>query len=147
MAAQLLSKRADLGGSVERPAQPGRVPHTGIAMSPIETRRRFFLRAAGGIGSMALAQLLAAEDGNPLTPKPPHFPGSAKSVIFLFMPGGPSQIDLFDPKPELKKWHGRSLPLSLTKDLKLAFIKPTAQAVASPRDFRPCGESGIELSD
>jgi hypothetical protein len=96
---------------------------------------------------MALAQLLAAEDGNPLTPKPPHFPGSAKSVIFLFMPGGPSQIDLYDPKPGLKKWHGRALPLSLTKDLKLAFIKPTAQAVASPRDFKPCGQSGIELSD
>jgi len=117
----------------------------------IETRRRFFQRAAGGIGSIALAHLMSVEGRtapiDPLAPRKPHFTGTAKNVIFLFMPGGPSQIDLYDPKPELKKWHGRSLPASLTKDLKLAFIKPTAQAVASPREFRPGGQSGIELSD
>jgi len=118
----------------------------------VETRRRFFLRSAGGLGSIALAHLLNAEGGtvdsaNPLAPKTPHFPPTAKNVIFLFMPGGPSQLDLYDPKPELKKWHGRPLPLSRTKDLKLAFIKPTAQAMASPREFRPCGQSGIEFSD
>ena len=69
---------------------------------------------------------------DPLAPKQPHFPGTAKNIIFLFMEGAPSQIDLFDPKPALKKYHGHSLPPSLTKDLKLAFIKPTAAVLASP---------------
>ena len=74
----------------------------------------------------ALAQLLA-EDGraaeppvvNPFEPKKPHFPGKAKNVIFLFMEGAPSQIDLFDPKPALTKWHGQPLPPSMTKDLQV----------------------------
>ena len=52
------------------------------------------------------------------------------------MEGGPSQMDLFDPKPELQKWSGKSLPESMTKDLKLAFIKPTAAVLASPRDVQ-----------
>ena len=64
-------------------------------------------------------------------------------MIFLFMEGGPSQMDLFDPKPELQKWHGKSLPPSMTKDLKLAFIKPTAAVLASPREFKPYGQSGM----
>ncbi len=63
------------------------------------------------------------------------------------MPGGPSQIDLFDPKPELAKWHGKPLPASLTKNLKLAFIKPNASACASPRIFTPHGKCGTEFSD
>ena len=108
--------------------------------------RRHFLRAASGFGSLALADLLAAET-NPLAPRKPHFPGTARSVIFLFMPGGPSQIDLFDPKPELRKWHGKPLPASATKDLKLAFIQPNANAVASPRQFARHGQSGAEVSD
>jgi len=101
--------------------------------------RRLFLRAASGFGSLALADLRAGAR--------PHFPGTAKSVIFLFMPGGPSQIDLFDPKPELRKWHGRPLPESATRHLKLAFIKPNANAVASPRVFARHGQSGAEISD
>lgn len=78
---------------------------------------------------------------------PAHFPASARSVIFLFMPGGPSQIDLFDPKPELRKWHGKPLPPETTRHLKLAFIKPNANAVASPRQFARHGDSGAEISD
>jgi hypothetical protein len=113
----------------------------------IQSRREFFCRSAGGIGTIALAQLLHAEGrtGDPL-PKP-HFPPKAKNVIFLFMEGAPSQMDLFDPKPALRKWHGQSLPPSLTKDLKLAFIKPTASVLASPREFKPYGKCGMELSD
>lgn len=76
-----------------------------------------------------------------------HFPASARAVIFLFMPGGPSQIDLFDPKPELRKWHGKPLPPSVTRNLKLAFIKPDANAVASPRAFARHGQSGAEISE
>lgn len=93
---------------------------------------------------MAMARLLHAEGGNA---RRAHFKGTAKSVIFLNMPGGPSQLDLLDPKPELAKWHGKPLPLSVTKDLKLAFIKPTANVVASPRTFSPQGQSGTEVSD
>ncbi|MFN0105325.1 MAG: DUF1501 domain-containing protein [Bryobacteraceae bacterium] len=101
------------------------------------TSRRHFLRAASGLGSIALADLMAS----------PHFAPSARAVIFLFMPGGPSQIDLLDPKPELRKWHGKPLPASATKDLTLAFIKPNANAVASPRSFARHGQSGAEISD
>src|SRR5438309_7083559 len=102
------------------------------------TRRGFLLSGAAGLGSIALAQLLAAEDQapqDPLAPKLPHFPARAKNVIFLFMEGAPSQLDLFDPKPALKEWAGMPLPASVTKELQLAFIKPTAQVFPSPRTF------------
>ncbi|MGH9628579.1 MAG: DUF1501 domain-containing protein, partial [Bryobacteraceae bacterium] len=124
--------------------------------SLIQTRRSFFRQCAGGVGMAALANLLSMEglaatgelpSENPLAPKQPHFPGKAKNVIFLFMEGAPSQMDLFDPKPELQKWHGKPLPPSMTKDLKLAFIKPTAAVLGSSRVFKPAGQSGMELSD
>src|SRR5262249_11260831 len=100
----------------------------------IQTRRGFFRECAGGVGTMALAHLLAQEgrtaelpDVNPLTPKKPPFEAKAKNVIFMFMEGAPSQLDLFDSKPGLQKWDGHSLPESMTKNLRLAFIKPTAK--------------------
>lgn len=111
-----------------------------------QLRRDFFRRCAGGVGMMALADLLRASD-DPLAARKAHFPGKAKNVIFLFMEGAPSQMDLFDPKPALKQWHGKPLPASETKDLKLAFIKPTASVLASPRIFKPSGQCGMELSD
>src|SRR5438067_4974350 len=119
----------------------------------IQSRRRFFRECAGGIGTVALAQLMAGEaraatpEQNPLAPRKPHFAAKAKNVIFLFMEGGPSQIDLFDPKPELEKWHGKPLPAEMTKDMRLAFTKPNAAVLASPRKFTPQGKSGIEFSD
>jgi hypothetical protein len=119
----------------------------------IQTRRSFFQECAGGIGVMALAELLARDgcaatpEVNPLAPKKPHFAPKAKNVIFMFMEGGPSQIDLFDPKPGLQKWSGQPLPPSMTKDLRLAFTKPNAAVLASPRTFQPYGKSGIEFSD
>jgi hypothetical protein len=116
----------------------------------LQRRREFLKSVGGGIGMMALADLLQAEARspvNPLAPKKPPFPAKAKSVIFMFMEGGPSQMDLFDPKPGLQKWSGQSLPPSMTKDLKLAFIKPTAAVLASPREFKPSGASGIQFSD
>ena len=118
----------------------------------IQNRRSFFRECAGGIGTIALANLLgregrAAAAVNPLAPKPPHFKPKAKNVIFMFMEGGPSQMDLFDPKPGLQKWSGQPLPPSLTKNLRLAFTKPNAAVLASPRVFTPHGNSGIEFSD
>jgi hypothetical protein len=120
----------------------------------LRTRRDFFRKCSLGIGNMALAHLLM-QDGyatdviptDPLAPRPPHFAPKAKAVIMLFMEGGPSQLDLFDPKPALQQWSGKSLPESITKDLQLAFIKPTAAVLASPRVFRPSGQCGTELCD
>ena len=125
----------------------------------IQTRRSFLSQCGAGLGSVALWHVLAGEGragtsrgrgatrAQPLDPKDPHFTPKAKNVIFLFMDGGPSPIDLFDPKPEMKKWEGQALPESMVKGLKLAFIKPTAKVWASPRRFKPSGKSGIEFSD
>jgi uncharacterized protein DUF1501 len=122
----------------------------------IQTRRDFFRQCAGGIGIFALADLLTA-DGltaasklptmNALAPRAPHFAPKAKHVIFMFMEGGPSQFELFDEKPALEKYNGQSLPPSLTKDLKLAFIKPTASVMASRYKFQQHGQSGTSLSE
>lgn len=115
------------------------------------SRRQLLQSLGNGFGLVALQQLLT-QDGygaiaNPMAPRAPHFPAKAKRVIFLFMEGAPSQMDLFDPKPELQKWHGKSLPPSLTKDLKLAFIKPTATILGSPRTFQKYGPQGMDISD
>ena len=111
-------------------------------------RRNFLRDTACGLGTMALADLMAADGpSDPLLPRQPHFPAKAKSVIFMFMEGGPSQYDLFYPKPELQKWHGKPLPESMTKDMQLAFIKPNAAVLASPRVFKQHGKSGLEFSD
>lgn len=120
----------------------------------LRNRRRFLREVGCGIGMLGLGHLLA-RDGcaaeskppNPLAAKNPHFPGKAKNVIFMFMEGAPSQMDLFDPKPGLAKWSGKPLPDSLTSQLRLAFIQKNANVLASPRIFKPHGQSGIEFSD
>src|SRR4051794_40098710 len=82
------------------------------------TRRHFFRQAGFGIGAAALTGLMnesllgAGVDTNPLSPKAPMFPAKAKSVIFLFMAGAPSQVDLLDPKPTLQKYDGRTCRLN-----------------------------------
>jgi len=121
----------------------------------IATRRAFLRSFAGGFASIPVAELMASEGrtprgasaAHPLDPKPPHFAPTARNVIFLFMSGGPSQIDLLDPKPALRKWHGQPLPPSMTKDLKLAFLKPTATLMASGRQFQRHGRCGTEFSE
>ena len=124
----------------------------------IQSRRRFLQEWVGGVGMIALWNLLALEDRtasareglpsvNPLKPRAPHFAPKAKNVIFLFMAGGPSQIDLFDPKPEMRKWEGQPLPESMRKGLRFAFIKPTSKIWASPRVFTHHGQSGMEFCD
>ena len=112
----------------------------------IQTRRDFFRECAGGVGAMALADLLTA-DRLTAAIRQPHFAPKAKHVIFMFMEGGPSQYELFDEKPLLQKYHGQSLPPSLTKDLKLAFIKPTAAVMASSAKFKKYGKCGMEWSE
>ncbi len=124
-------------------------------LQALGSRRSFLRTAASGVGMWALGDLLAADgltaastDGDdPLAPRAPHFAPKAKHVIYMFMEGGPSQYELFDPKPELEKWDGKSLPPEMTKDLKLAFIKPTAKVMASQYRFAPQGQSGMMLSE
>lgn len=121
----------------------------------IHNRREFFRYCAGGIGTIALSQLLnleglsalASEPPNPLAPRPPHYAPKAKNVIFLFMAGAPSQIDLVDPKPEMEKWNGKPVPASMMADLKDPLIKSTATVMASPRTFKKYGDCGMEFSD
>src|SRR3954471_15074452 len=118
-------------------------------MEPIEyiARREFFCRTAGGLGWIALGEMLAKADGtDPMLPKQPHYPGKAKSVIFMFMSGAPSQIDLLDPKPRMQALHGQPMPLSVVKDLKDDLIRGSATVMASPRKFQPYGKCGTEFS-
>ncbi len=127
-------------------------------MHPIEehiqqSRRQFLTTAAGGIGGLALASMLAREAKakpavtNPLAPKPQHYAPKAKACIFIFMAGAPSQIDLFDPKPLLNELNGQPLPESLTKDMRFAFIqKETATVLGSRQQFKKYCESGMEFS-
>ena len=115
--------------------------------------RRDFLRgSAWGLGAIALIRLLGddgllAAEHDPLIPRDPHYPGTARNVIFLFQAGGPSQLDLLDHKPSMRRWDGQSLPESLAGDLELAFIRPDAKIWASPRRFSRHGESGTAFSD
>ena len=122
------------------------------ATNPIDRlrRREFLRRGTLGIGSLALAQLLKEDLGAATSNRfqlDPHIAPKAKRVIFLHMGGGPSQMDTFDPKPELNKWDGKALPKEVTEGQKFAFIDGDAKAIRSPYNFSPQGESGIVMSE
>ena len=106
-------------------------------------RREFLRRGTLGIGSLALSQLFTRE----VHASGYHHVPRARNVIFLHMVGGPSQMDTFDPKPELDKWDGKSLPAEITRGQKFAFITPEARAIKSPYGFAPQGQSGIIMSE
>jgi hypothetical protein len=113
---------------------------------PAVTRRDVLVRAAHGFGSLALASMLPAETrANPLAPKAPHFPARAKSVIFLFMVGGPSQIDTYDCKPALEKHNGQPLPESYGKVVS-QFTKGDTPLLKSPWTFKKFGQCGRDVS-
>lgn len=116
------------------------------------TRRHFFSECGVGVGKIALASLLcggnramAAE--RPMLPAAPHFAAKAKHVIYLFMPGAPSQLDLFDNKPELSKYDGKPIPAEIVKDQRYAFIQKNAALMSSRFKFAKYGQSGAELSE
>src|SRR2546422_5171337 len=120
------------------------------------TRRWFFRQCGVGLGSVALASLLqedkalgasAPKGSNPLTPKAPHFSPKAKRVIYLFMGGAPSQLDLFDYKPTLAKYNGKPVPQEVVMGQKYAFIKPDAALFATEFKFAKHGQCGAELSE
>ena len=114
--------------------------------TPRSTRRDLLLRSAHGFGATALWHLLA-NDNSFAREIQPHFAPRAKNVIFIFMAGGPSHLDLFDPKPEMAKQHGQPVPDSLLASLADPVIKSSAKVMASPRTFQRYGQSGIEFSD
>lgn len=118
--------------------------------------RRWFLRDCGiGLGSIAASSLLsgdssrvhAADAANPLAPRQPHFPGKAKRVIYIFQAGAPSQLELFDHKPELTKRDGQLPPADLLKGYRAAFINPNSALLGSKFKFERHGQCGMELSE
>jgi hypothetical protein len=120
------------------------------------TRRWFFRQCGVGLGSIALASLLGEKQGraavaprlpNPLAPKQPHFAPKAKRVIYLFMGGAPSQLELFDNKPALAKYNGKPVPEEVVMGQKYAFIKPDAALYATEFKFAQHGACGAELSE
>src|SRR3954468_5931751 len=129
------------------------------------TRRHFFQQAGFGIGSLALASLIDerllacagvgdAGAGNGAASSAeavaraigPHFAPKAKQIIYLFMAGAPSQIDLFDNKPKLQQYDGQPIPEDIVKGERFAFIKGTPRLLGSPFTFAKHGRSGAEIS-
>jgi uncharacterized protein (DUF1501 family) len=119
------------------------------------TRRWFFKQCGVGLGAIALGELLAGQSQtaraatavNPLAPKLPHFAPKAKRVIYLFMAGAPSHLELFENKPELAKWNGKLPPEDLLKGYRTAFINPTATFLGPKFKFARHGQCGAELSE
>lgn len=130
-------------------------PSTSIRLA----RRHFFSECSLGLGAMALGncllhdgQLAAApsassDPSHPLQSRKPQFPARAKSVIFLFMAGGPSQLELFDPKPKLQSLDGQIIPTSYVENKRFAFIKKDAKLLGSRRQFAQHGQSGQTISE
>src|SRR5213594_1438760 len=122
-------------------------------MKPIElekTRRHFFRDCGVGVGKMALASLFGEWIGSAAVKKP-HFPPKAKSVIYLFMAGGPSQLELLEYKPALQQWDGKPTPDSFFQGKRFAFMDTFAKEVpkllGTRRKFERHGKSGIWISE
>src|SRR5437016_3813215 len=118
------------------------------------TRRWFFKQCGVGLGAIALGELLAGEQlkaalapANPLAPKASPFPAKAKRIIYLFMAGAPSHLELFDNKPELAKWDGKLPPAELLKGYRAAFINPNSKLLGPKFKFDKYGKCGAELSE
>ena len=118
------------------------------------TRRWFFKDCGVGLGSAALYSLLNGEQArgatasaNALAATTSHFAPKAKRVIYLFMAGAPSHLELFDNKPELAKWDGKLPPADLLKGYRAAFINPNSKLLGPKFKFAKHGQSGAELSE
>lgn len=116
------------------------------------SRRWFFKECGVGLAGIALSSMIARQSQaagatNPLAPKPSHFQAKAKRVIYMFMAGAPSHLELFDYKPELARCSGQLPPAELLKDYRAAFIKPNSALLGPKYKFAKQGKSGIELSE
>jgi hypothetical protein len=121
--------------------------HCGNFDQPPLTRRDMLARCANGFGGIAMASMLAneaiAKPTNPLAPKPPHFAPKAKSIIFLYMDGGPASMDTFDPKPRLTKENGKPFGLKM----EATQFNSRGNTLGSPWKFKNYGQAGIPISD
>src|ERR1043165_6573889 len=112
-----------------------------------ENRRQFLMRSCGGLGALAVSAMLqGADPPDPLAPKKPDHPPTAKSVIWLFMEGAPSHIDLFDPKPELERRAGQPMPEAFGKVI-TAMGTASNTLMPSTRTWKQYGQSGMWVSD
>jgi hypothetical protein len=121
------------------------------------TRRWFFQQCGVGLGAIALGSLMSegrlfaaggkVTGAHPLAPQQPHFAPKARRVIFLFMAGAPSHLELFDHKPELAKWDGKLPPPDLIKNYRAAFISPNSKLLGPKFKFARHGQCGAELSE
>src|SRR5215218_8435718 len=116
-------------------------------------RREFLTDCFCGVGSLAFASMMAEQQVraavyNPLAPKPPHNPdrAKAKAVIFVYMAGGPSHLETFDPKPLLNKLDGQKRPAEFG-EAKYQFVTNEAKILGTKRTFKKYGQAGIEVSD
>ncbi|PQO45985.1 DUF1501 domain-containing protein [Blastopirellula marina] len=121
-------------------------------MTPNEISRRWFFRDCGvGLGAIALADLLRSEATaapvDPMATKKPHFPGKAKNVIYLFMAGAPSHLEMFDYKPQLAKFDGTLPPAELLEGYRAAFINPNSKLLGPKFKFAKHGQCGAEISE
>lgn len=122
-------------------------------MNPLQhlTRRHFFQNCGVGLGAVALNELLGREGwaapDHPLAPSRPHFDAKAKNVIFLFMAGGPSQLELFNDKPKLAQYNGQAPPDEFIKGKRFSFLGPEAKLLGGTRKFGRYGQSGATLSE
>lgn len=120
-------------------------------LSRFATRRQLFRDCGIGLGSIALTHLIerdscsAAETNGAM--RVLHHPAKAKNVIFLFMAGGPSQLDLFSHKPKLSELHGKETPKEFIEGKRFSFLGKDAKLLGSSRKFKPCGDSGVEISE
>ncbi len=133
-----------------------------VERNPLQyARRRFLTESLAGAGAFAFASLLEADGlrtasaqsgadqfSDPLAARVPHLPARAKNCIYIYLEGGPSQMDLFDPKPKLNELDGQPLPDSMVENAQFAFLqKETARLMGTPRRFRKRGECGMEISE
>jgi hypothetical protein len=128
--------------------------HLYTGQNPTDITRRWFFKQCGvGLGAIALGELLRQNGfaspvvDDPLAPKKPHHAAKAKRVIYLFMAGAPSHLELFDYKPKLAEFNGQTPPLDLVKDYRAAFISPTAKLLGPKFKFAKQGKCGAELSE
>jgi len=129
------------------------------AAAALQTRRTFLIDSLWGLGAATLAALLESDGitradesslrlDDPLRARLPHFAPRAKNCIYIYLEGGPSQMDLYDPKPALNRLHGQPPPESMLENVQFAFLqKDTARILGSPRTFRRHGECGMHFSD
>ena len=123
------------------------------------SRRHFLFESAAGLGAAALGSFMAScapknsgakelsSISDPMAPRPPHFPGKAKRVIYMHMAGAPSQLELFDFKPELQKLNNQPCPASLLEGKRFAFIRGTPKMLGPQAVFKQRGESGSYVSE